>query len=182
VAIANLNLAESQESRTIARAALLPNASESLVRGSLAATLGSTIPGLPTHYGPFWETQAARQRDRCHRFGHHKRARAVPVAGQHPRIAERDRAGGDPDQRAASQQTAAPAVPPANGNGTHARSSRNIRETLEGAERQQILAALEKANWLVAGPEGAAARLGMKRSTLQSRMQKLGIRVGRTLS
>jgi outer membrane protein TolC len=62
VAIANLNLAESQESRTIARAALLPNASfnasESVARGSLAATLGKTIPGFPAHYGPFWTTQA----------------------------------------------------------------------------------------------------------------------------
>ena len=86
------------------------------------------------------------------------------------------------DLRAASQPPAAPAVTAGNGNGTHASSNRNIRETLEEAERQQILAALENTNWVVAGPEGAAARLGMKRSTLQSRMQKLGIRVGRTLS
>jgi formate hydrogenlyase transcriptional activator len=56
----------------------------------------------------------------------------------------------------------------------------NIREALEDAERQQILAALQKSNWIVAGPEGAASRLGLKRSTLQSRMQKLGIRVSRT--
>ncbi len=56
----------------------------------------------------------------------------------------------------------------------------NIREALEEAERQQILAALEKSRWVVAGPDGAAARLGLKRSTLQSRMQKLGIRVTRT--
>jgi formate hydrogenlyase transcriptional activator len=55
----------------------------------------------------------------------------------------------------------------------------NIREALEESERQQILAALEKSSWTVAGPEGAAARLGLKRSTLQSRMQKLGIRVSR---
>ena len=34
-------------------------------------------------------------------------------------------------------------------------------------------------NWTVAGPNGAAFRLGMKRSTLQSRMQKLGIRISR---
>jgi len=56
----------------------------------------------------------------------------------------------------------------------------NIRGALEEAERQQIVVALEKSNWTVAGPEGAAARLGLKRSTLQSRMQKLGIRVSRT--
>ena len=62
VAIANLNLAESQESRTIARAALLPNASlnasEFVERGNLATTLGRTIPGFPAHSGPFWATQA----------------------------------------------------------------------------------------------------------------------------
>jgi formate hydrogenlyase transcriptional activator len=86
------------------------------------------------------------------------------------------------DLRTTSQPPAAPAVSSSNGNGTPASSNRNMREALEEAERQQILAALEKANWVVAGPEGAAARLGMKRSTLQSRMQKLGIRVGRTLS
>jgi formate hydrogenlyase transcriptional activator len=61
-----------------------------------------------------------------------------------------------------------------------ASSNVNMRDALEGAERQQIVAALEKSNWIVAGPEGAAARLGLKRSTLQSRMQKLGIRVSRT--
>ncbi len=85
------------------------------------------------------------------------------------------------DLRAASQPAAAPAASP-NGNGAAAGANRNIREALEEAERQQILAALEKANWVVAGAEGAAVRLGMKRSTLQSRMQKLGIRVARTLS
>jgi transcriptional regulator with GAF, ATPase, and Fis domain len=63
--------------------------------------------------------------------------------------------------------------------GVAANHGGNMREALEDAERQQILAALEKSNWIVAGPEGAAARLGLKRSTLQSRMQKLGIRISR---
>ena len=84
--------------------------------------------------------------------------------------------------RAATEPPAASAGAPSNGHKAPASSNRNIREALEEAERQQILAALEKTNWVVAGAEGAAARLGMKRSTLQSRMQKLGIRVGRTLS
>ena len=48
--------------------------------------------------------------------------------------------------------------------------------TLEEAERQHILKALRELNWVVGGPAGAAARLGLKRTTLQSRMQKLGIR------
>jgi formate hydrogenlyase transcriptional activator len=47
--------------------------------------------------------------------------------------------------------------------------------TLEAAEREHILRALEAANWVLGGPKGAATRLGMKRTTLQSRMQKLGI-------
>jgi formate hydrogenlyase transcriptional activator len=47
--------------------------------------------------------------------------------------------------------------------------------TLEDAERDHIRRALDQANWLVGGPAGAAARLGMKRTTLQSRMAKLGI-------
>ena len=62
VAIANLNLAESQESRSIARSALLPNvsfgASERIERGNLATVLGRTIPGIPAHFGPFWATEA----------------------------------------------------------------------------------------------------------------------------
>jgi formate hydrogenlyase transcriptional activator len=48
-------------------------------------------------------------------------------------------------------------------------------ETLEDADRRHIVAALERTNWVVAGPNGAAARLGIKRSTLQFRMRKLGI-------
>jgi formate hydrogenlyase transcriptional activator len=47
--------------------------------------------------------------------------------------------------------------------------------TLEAAEREHILRTLRETNWVVAGPRGAAARLGMKRTTLQSKMRKLGI-------
>jgi formate hydrogenlyase transcriptional activator len=59
-------------------------------------------------------------------------------------------------------KTASPAVPV------------NI-STLEDAERDHILRALEETQWVIGGPNGAAARLGMKRTTLQSKMQKLGI-------
>ncbi len=48
--------------------------------------------------------------------------------------------------------------------------------TLEEAERQHILRALRQTEWRIAGPKGAAAILGMKRTTLQARMRKLGIR------
>ena len=47
--------------------------------------------------------------------------------------------------------------------------------TLEEAEREHIRHALQQANWMVGGPSGAAAKLGMKRTTLQSKMAKLGI-------
>lgn len=42
-------------------------------------------------------------------------------------------------------------------------------------EREHILRALQESNWTVAGPSGAAAKLGMKRTSLQYKMQKLGI-------
>jgi formate hydrogenlyase transcriptional activator len=56
----------------------------------------------------------------------------------------------------------------------------SLRATLGEAERNQILKALEQSQWVIAGPKGAAARLGMKRSTLQFRMRKLGIQIART--
>jgi formate hydrogenlyase transcriptional activator len=58
--------------------------------------------------------------------------------------------------------------------------SRNgaLHDVLEETERQQILKALKECNWVVAGPNGAAAHLAMKRSTLQLRMHKLGIARG----
>jgi formate hydrogenlyase transcriptional activator len=63
------------------------------------------------------------------------------------------------------------AHPPQTGPSGHRRAA------LDDAERERLLAALEEANWIVAGPKGAAARLGIKRSTLRSRMQELGIHV-----
>jgi formate hydrogenlyase transcriptional activator len=71
----------------------------------------------------------------------------VPVAALNPR-----------------RSTAAPGTKPGSG-----------AETLEDADRRHIIAALESTNWVLAGPNGAAARLGVKRSTLQFRMRKLGI-------
>jgi formate hydrogenlyase transcriptional activator len=48
-------------------------------------------------------------------------------------------------------------------------------ENAEDREREQILVALRETNGIVAGPNGAAARMGWKRGTLFSRMQQLGI-------
>ncbi len=48
-------------------------------------------------------------------------------------------------------------------------------QTMEDVERKHILATLKQTKWIVAGPRGAARRLGMNRSTLHFRMKKLGI-------
>jgi formate hydrogenlyase transcriptional activator len=47
--------------------------------------------------------------------------------------------------------------------------------TIEAADRDRILDALAECRGKIAGPDGAAARLGLARTTLQSRMKKLGI-------
>ena len=48
-------------------------------------------------------------------------------------------------------------------------------QTLEDVERAKILATLKQTKWVLAGPNGAAIRLGLNRSTLHFRMKKLGI-------
>ncbi len=54
-------------------------------------------------------------------------------------------------------------------------SPANGAGTLESIEREHILRALRQSEGVIAGIHGAAARLGLKRTTLQSRMQKMGI-------
>ena len=56
----------------------------------------------------------------------------------------------------------------------------NLHNILETTERAQILCALEIAHGVVMGPDGAAARLRLKRSTLRFKMQKFAIHVSRT--
>jgi formate hydrogenlyase transcriptional activator len=51
----------------------------------------------------------------------------------------------------------------------------NGAATLEAAEREHILRVLRETNWVIGGSSGAATRLAMKRTTLQSKMRKLGI-------
>ena len=48
--------------------------------------------------------------------------------------------------------------------------------TLKDAERETIIRALRESGGVIAGPAGAAALLGLRRTTLQSKMSKLGIR------
>ena len=47
--------------------------------------------------------------------------------------------------------------------------------SLKDAEREHILQALAETNWVIGGPKGAGARLGLQRTTLISKMQRLGI-------
>ena len=56
------------------------------------------------------------------------------------------------------------------------RASASNASTLEDAEREHIRRALEDAKWVLSGPAGAAARLGVKRTTLQSKIKRLGIK------
>ena len=55
------------------------------------------------------------------------------------------------------------------------RQASSASETLEDVEREAIVRALRSVNWMVGGTDGAAAMLGLKRTTLQGRMRKLGI-------
>ena len=52
---------------------------------------------------------------------------------------------------------------------------RDRNQTLEEVERNHILATLKETRWVLSGPNGAATRLGLNRSTLYFRMKKLGI-------
>jgi transcriptional regulator with GAF, ATPase, and Fis domain len=62
----------------------------------------------------------------------------------------------------------------------HAPAQAGPFPTLEESERVHILRALERTGWVLAGPKGAATLLGMNRSTLWSRMKKLGIEASKT--
>ena len=54
-------------------------------------------------------------------------------------------------------------------------ASESNSTTLKEAEREHILRTLKDTNWTIGGPKGAAARLGMKRTTLNSLVKRLGI-------
>jgi formate hydrogenlyase transcriptional activator len=56
-----------------------------------------------------------------------------------------------------------------------ARASETQWVTLEEKEREHILKILRETKDVLSGPNGAASRLGVKRTTLQGKMKKLGI-------
>jgi transcriptional regulator with GAF, ATPase, and Fis domain len=63
-----------------------------------------------------------------------------------------------------------------NGMGASTPTSEGADASLENVDRAHIISILEDCSWRVRGEDGAAKRLGLKRTTLQSRMKKLGIR------
>ncbi|HVN37972.1 MAG TPA: sigma 54-interacting transcriptional regulator [Myxococcota bacterium] len=76
----------------------------------------------------------------------------------------------------------APSFAPSPANGTAAAQAAPttmqrtpLRATLDEIQRAAILEALQACNWVIGGPQGAAALLGIKRTTLQARMRKLGM-------
>jgi formate hydrogenlyase transcriptional activator len=68
------------------------------------------------------------------------------------------------------------APPPAPRRATNAPAAGAAAVTLQAAERDHILAALQATGWRIRGPGGTAERLGIKPTTLESRMKRLGIR------
>jgi formate hydrogenlyase transcriptional activator len=64
---------------------------------------------------------------------------------------------------------------PAAGPDASVQSAASKVMTLKDAERDHIIQALAETNWVIGGPKGAAARLGLQRTTLISKMQRLGI-------
>ncbi len=69
-----------------------------------------------------------------------------------------------------------PGQSPTQSLGSHLGQTASGNRTLDAVERDHILHVLSNTNWVLAGRYGAAARLGLKRSTLQHRMKKLGIK------
>jgi transcriptional regulator with GAF, ATPase, and Fis domain len=80
------------------------------------------------------------------------------------------------DTQAEGELTSRSTQPPASSSGAR----KDMQSVLDDTERQHILRALEDTNLVIVGPNGAAARLGMKRSTLHARMQKLGVQITRS--
>ncbi|HWO30539.1 MAG TPA: helix-turn-helix domain-containing protein, partial [Candidatus Acidoferrum sp.] len=54
-------------------------------------------------------------------------------------------------------------------------TSGSAENSLEGTEREYIVRVLRETGGMISGPKGAARRLGLKRTTLQSKMERLGI-------
>ncbi len=53
--------------------------------------------------------------------------------------------------------------------------AKSLSDTLENVERAHIVSVLERMRWVIEGPKGAAAVLGLHPNTLRSRLKKLGL-------
>jgi len=89
-----------------------------------------------------------------------------------PQLAELRAARPASSERQAGGDSTAPTSRPL----THAEGRGTRVSTLEEAEREHILAALEACDWTLSGAHGAAARLGIPRTTLIYKMRRLGIK------
>jgi formate hydrogenlyase transcriptional activator len=88
----------------------------------------------------------------------------VPLSDLEVRGHRQEAGAAKPESHTAAASGSAEALPAGAANGT-----------LADAERQHILTALSESHWVVGGSNGAAARLGLKRSTLVWKMKKLGL-------
>ena len=107
-----------------------------------------------------------RQAHRLDRQRRHGGAAAVLVAGQHPRAPQRRRAGDDRGDGAPADVRL-----PAASTASAKRSAK-----LVDVEREHIRTVLESTGWRVRGVGGAAERLGLRPTTLETRLAKLGLK------
>ena len=111
--------------------------------------------------------QVVRQAHRVDCPGVRPRDGALLLAGKRARTAQRHRARGHPGDRTSPDSAHAAA----------ACADREAQKptTLASFEADHIRATLESTNWRIRGAAGAAERLGLKPTTLESRMAKLGL-------
>jgi len=76
-------------------------------------------------------------------------------------------------------QASSTSMPPGQDKGATPTRRRPVRSILAEVDRDQIIRALKEADGRVGGPDGAASRLGLKRTTFITRMNKLGIHPNR---
>src|SRR5438874_7536096 len=96
-------------------------------------------------------------------------AQLLPLAGEYPRTTESDRTCGDPFKRWRASQSVA-----GNSN-TRGAPGPISGNHFEGIRARADLRTLEWVSWVIGGPKGAAAKLGLKRTTLIHKMKKLEI-------
>ena len=116
------------------------------------------------------------QNHRNHPARGHGGAGGMEVAGQHSRARKLSGARRDSFARDRCSTCRSPSSKPWKRKTKTYEAATN--PTLQAAERDHILRALREAKGMIGGPGGAAERLGLKRTTLNSKMKKLGIERG----